>query len=351
MKKIGILTLQYGLNYGGVLQCYALKEFLRKQRYEAVIIDRIPDGFGVSYVLKRALVHPFTQKEYAGFRRNELKPISRSVYSSKELTTLLKGYDACVVGSDQVWRKAVFSVNGDYFLQHIDLPQLNKVSYAASMGVSEWEYTPEETREITSALSRFKAISVREKDGVDLLYNNCGLSSEFVLDPTLLATPKIYEPLLKKSKKDGNGNIVTYILDWTGNKKSIVEDFEDRMGKTSIDINPRVKKRQNLFQRIMHKGFTVYDWVRLIATADYVITDSFHGTVFSIIFNKQFTTIGNPERGMARFTSILGLFGLTDRLVTDVTEKQQKKIDYTHTNGVLRQMREKCKFFLVRNLG
>lgn len=350
MKKIGILTLQYGLNYGGVLQCYALKEVLRNLGYDAVIIDRIPDGFGFPYVLKRAFVHPFTQKEYAGFRRNKLKPISKPIHSSEGLKALLKGFDACIVGSDQVWRKAVFSVNGDYFLQHIDLPKLNKLSYAASMGVSEWEYTPEETRVITSALSRFKAISVREKDAVELLREHCGLSSEFVLDPTLLATTQIYDPLLKKSKKDGNGSIVTYILDWTGNKKSIVEGIEKMMGKTSIDINPSVKKRQNLLQRITHKGVTVYDWVRLIATADYVITDSFHGTVFSIIFNKQFTTIGNPERGMVRFTSLLGLFGLNNRLVTDIP-KQQIEIDYTHTNDVLNQMREESNSFLVMNLG
>lgn len=350
-KKIGILTLQYALNYGGQLQCYALKEVLRQQGYDAVIVDRIPDAHGKKYVLKRALAHPFTQKEFAGMRRHELRPMSKPVYNSEGLACLLQNYDACIVGSDQVWRKAVFSVNGDYFFQHINIPSLNKIAYAASLGVSYWEYDSKETEVISKALSQFKAVSVREQDGVNLLQDHCSISAQWVLDPTMLADSSIYTPLLKKSNLDGSGKLVTYILDWTEEKKQMVQDIQQKIGKSRIDINPVVRQHQSLFGRVLHTGVTTYDWVKLINTADYVVTDSFHGTAFSIIFNRPFLTVGNPERGMARFTSLLGMLGLSDRLITSSGVNVIKNIDYTVPNQILHKKRKESLAFLIQNLG
>ena len=350
MRKIGILTLQYALNYGGQLQCYALKEVLRKQGHDAVIIDRIPDAHGKKYVLKRAFAHPLTQKEFAGMRCHELRPMSKPVYSSAGLARLLRNYDACIVGSDQVWRKAVFSVNGDYFFQHLEIPSLKKIAYAASLGVSEWEYDSGETGAISKALSSFKAVSVREQDGVNLLRDHCGIHAQWVLDPTILADSAIYTPLIKKSKMDGSGKLVTYILDWTEEKKQIVQDFQHKIGKSRIDINPVVRQHQSLLNRVLHTGVTTYDWVKLISTADFVITDSFHGTAFSIIFNKQFYTIGNPERGMARFISLLDMLGLSKRLVTTSNIEGMMNIDYTEPNQILQKKRKESLAFLLQNL-
>lgn len=345
MKRVGILTLQYALNYGGVLQCYALKEVLKALGYDVVIIDRIPNGFGYKYVLKRALIHPFTQKEYAGIRKNELRPISRPALTSKDMENILKHYDACIVGSDQVWRKGVFSVGGDYFFQNVNIPTVDKIAYAASLGVSEWEYTSDETEEIASALSRFKAVSVREEDGVQLLKDNCHISAEWVLDPTLLVKPVLYHSLIAKSNKDAKGRLLTYILDWTDEKAMTICELKERIGLPSFDILPQKKKRGTLFRRLIHKGVSVYDWVRLFSTADYVITDSFHGTIFSILFNKQFYTIGNPERGMARFTSLLKMFGLSNRLIIKSIPKVER-IDFSKTNTILEQRRDYCLHFL-----
>ncbi len=349
MKNIGILTLQYALNYGGLLQCYALKETLKGMGYNPVIIDRIPDGFGLKYVFKRTFVHPFTQKNYAGMRRCELRPMSKPVYSSKDLEELLKDFDACVVGSDQVWRKGIFSVAGDYFFQNVNIPNVIKIAYAASLGVSEWEYDKKETEEISDALAKFKAISVREADGIDMLKNHCHVFAKNVLDPTLLADVDIYKPLIEKSKKSGRGKIVTYILDWTDEKRKIVEQIESLLDKNSLDINPVENKNSTLYGRLFKDGVTVYDWVKLVSTADYVITDSFHGTVFSIIFGRPFTTIGNIERGMARFTSLLGMFGLQNRLVLGPVN-DNLAIDYSRTNEILALKRKESLAFLTESL-
>lgn len=335
-RKIGILTLHYGLNYGGVLQTYATKETLKRLGYDPIIIDRIPASFGRNYPLRRRWAHPFTQRAFYLFRKHELQPISRPIFTSQELTDFLAdGFYGVVIGSDQVWRKAVFSVDGDYYMIHQQQLPLKKVAYAASTGVATWEYTERETREIASALKKFSGISVREEESIPMLKEHCGVELCSILDPTLLADPHIYDPLLKKARITGKGKLVTYILDWTADKQRIIEQAGTATGLKVQHILPQDNKRKGLWSRIVNQDPAVYDWVNQIATADFVVTDSFHGTAFSLIFNKQFVVIGNVARGMARFTSLLRQFGLTDRLITDRLPDLSKIIDYRLVNEIL----------------
>lgn len=350
-KKVGILTLHYGLNYGGVLQTYATKETLKQLGFEPIIIDRIPEVFGRNYPLRRKLAHPFTQRAFYLFRKHELQPISRPVFTSEELTSLLsEGFYAIVIGSDQVWRKAVFSVDGDYYMIHQQHLPLKKVAYAASTGIATWEYDERETKEIASALKTFTGISVREEESVPMIKEHCGVDVSSILDPTLLANPKIYEPLCKKAKLSGSGKLVTYILDWTEDKQRIIDQVSSATGLEVQHILSKEKKRKGIFSRIVNQDPSVYDWVNQIATADYVVTDSFHGTAFSIIFNKQFLAIGNVARGMARFTSLLGQFDLTDRLVIDRVPDNLQLIDYQSVNKILDDKRNIGINFLRKSL-
>lgn len=350
-KKIGILTLHYGLNYGGVLQAYALKEVLMNQGFEVQIIDRIPDGFGKIYPYKRALIHPITQRAFARFRRKCLKPISKPIFSSKELYELLeKNFDVCIVGSDQVWRRGGFSVDGDYFLINQKRLNIIKLSYAASFGNSEWNYTEKETNEIIAGLKEFKAISVREEDGVSLLQDNCRLSSQCVLDPTLLAPQDIYIPLLNESKVHCEGKLVSYILDWTERKRSMVAELGEVLRIPTHDILPIQKKKHSYIKQILCPSFSVYDWLKAIATAEYVVTDSFHGMVFSIIFNKPFTVIGNVERGLSRFKSILRNLDIEYVLIKEDDEIKLNVIDYGKVMMKLKTLREISEDFLMKNV-
>lgn len=350
-KKVGILTLHYGLNYGGVLQTYATKETLKQLGFEPIIIDRIPEVFGRNYPLRRKLAHPFTQRAFYLFRKHELQPISRPVFTSEELTSLLsEGFYAIVIGSDQVWRKAIFSVDGDYYMIHQQHLPLKKVSYAASTGIATWEYDERETKEIASALKTFTGISVREEESVPMIKEHCGVDVSSILDPTLLANPKIYEPLCKKAKLSGSGKLVTYILDWTEDKQRIIDQVSSATGLEVQHILSKEKKRKGIFSRIVNQDPSVYDWVNQIATADYVVTDSFHGTAFSIIFNKQFLAIGNVTRGMARFTSLLSQFDITDRLVIDRVPDNLQMIDYQSVNKILDEKRNIGINFLRKSL-
>lgn len=350
-KKVGILTLHYGLNYGGVLQTYATKETLKRLGYEPVIIDRIPEAFGRNYPIRRKLAHPFTQRAFYLFRKHELQPISRPVFTSQELTHLLQDdYWGIVIGSDQVWRKGVFSVDGDYYMIHQQGLPLKKVAYAASTGIATWEYDEQETREITAALKTFAGLSVREEESVRMMREHCGVEVHSILDPTLLADSQIYDPLRKKAKLSGSGKLVTYILDWTTDKQRIIERACAVTGLEVQHILPKEKKRRGILSRIVNQDSCVYDWVNQIATADFVVTDSFHGTAFSLIFNKQFVVIGNTERGMARFTSLLKQFGLTNRLSVDMLPDVTRTIDYQSINKILNDKRIEGINFLRNSL-
>lgn len=353
MKKVGILTLHYGLNYGGVLQTFATMQTLRQLGYDPEIIDRLPDSFSRNYPLIRTLVHPFTQRAFYQFRKKELQPISRPVATSKELTELLRhgNYHAIVVGSDQVWRKEVFSVDGDYYLIHQkDLP-LKKIAYSASTGVGYWQYDDAETRQIADALKTFSGLSCREAESIPLFREHCGMEVMNILDPTLIASPDIYESLKSMARIDGKGKLVTYMLDWTETKQRIVEEVVLLRHLPVQDILPRTNKRKGgLLNRILHQNPSVYDWINQIATADFVVTDSFHGMAFSIIFGKQFVVIGNPQRGMARFTSMLRHFHLENRLTENAAPEIGTDIDYAQVYECLSVLREISVSFLKNSL-
>ena len=350
-KKVGILTLHYGINYGGVLQTYATKETLKQLGYDPVILDRLPNTFSRKYPLTRKYAHPFTQRAFYQFRKYELQPISRPIFTSDELTALLKeDYYGIVIGSDQVWRKEVFSVDGDYYMIHQqDLP-IRKVAYSASTGVAHWQYDEKETQQIKQALSKFDGLSVREAESVPVFKEHCGLDVKNILDPTLLAAPEIYTPLCKKAKLSGKGKLVTYMLDWTPEKIRIVLEAAKQTGLDVQHILPEVKKRRGLLSRIVTQDPSVYDWVNQIATADFVVTDSFHGMAFSTIFNRQFIVIGNPERGMARFTSLLNHFGISNRLIQRDLPNISKPIDYNQVNEKLNKLRVDGVKFLKQSL-
>ena len=357
MKKIGILTLQYGLNYGGVLQTYALQKTLQDNGFDCRIIDRIPKSLGnYKYIIKRTYFHPFTHKGFADFRKFFLGNKTEPVFSSEKMKTIANIFDTIIVGSDQVWRKEIFSVDGDYFLEFIDAnSSIKRISYAASFGVSNWEYNREETLVIKNSLSKFDAISVREDSGVDLLKKHCNLESVCVLDPTLVADSVIFEPLIKKSKLLTAGKIITYILDWNESKSNISKIVSKKLKKSVFHILPFKKVTKNVLQRIINPEIGVFDWLKAIKDADFVLTDSFHGMAFSIIFNKQFLVIGNKERGMARFYSLLGKFELTHRLLNDIEETHissliNSSINYEKVNTILTKERTKSMQFLLSNL-
>ena len=194
----------------------------------------------------------------------------------------------------------------------------------------------------------FNKISVREDSGVKLCKDFLGVEAQHVLDPTLLLNKNNYMSLIKKSY-DGNRTLFSYVLDKSEDKIEFVEFMAKEKGLKIVTcmsedkLIPGVTKD---FSKCIYPS--VDKWLNGFNNAEFVVTDSFHGTVFAIIFNKQFVTIGNERRGMARFESLLKMFGLEDRLVTDfvdIVPLLSRQINFNHVNKLIEKYKiESIKF-------
>ena len=283
---------------------------------------------------------------------------TKKIKSFSKLTFLKKyNFDAYVVGSDQVWRLKYSPLITNYFLDFIDKNEnVKRIAYAASFGVDKWEFSPKLTRQCAILSKRFDAISVREDSAIQLCQENLGVEAYQVVDPTMLLTKEDYLILVEKDKvPKSTGTLLVYVLDKSIENNEIIKRIELEMGLTPFSIMAK-----NTFYEVGKDNLKdcifppVTEWIRGFLDAKYVITDSFHGTVFSIIFNKPFICIGNMDRGVIRFTSLLKIFGLEDRLILSkdelTEEKIKKNIDFNFVNETLYIEKQKAIKFLFSTL-
>lgn len=324
--KIGILTHPLHSNYGGILQCYALNTYLRKLGHDTVVIRRVHNKQfflkrWLKYILRIIGVSRFRHKQSDNKSINLSKFINSyidyttSVDSVHKMKCICRQYslDAVIVGSDQVWRED-FAMNYgyNYFLDFVP-KNVVKLSYAASFGLSEWHYNSSQTAKIKKLLSEFRGVSVRELDGFKLCEEYIGLSPTVLLDPTLLLAKIDYEKISSRRLVDEK-YVFVY---WLGDKKGIeytISNYQEA-GYKIVDIQLRSNS-------ILP---SIEDWLSYIQFSDFVITDSFHGCVFSLIFNKNFYIRSNDSGGNGRLTS---LFTLLDITYTDnLIQPDYAKID------------------------
>ena len=338
--KIAILTLRLHVNYGGILQAYALMTTLRRLGHEPWLIFNQPFTYRKWYSLWGVFLKNAFKKFVLGeknlevFRERRIKREFETVYTNalrfvdehlrprtgivctkKEWRRLQREYsfDAYVVGSDQVWRPSYAKPIARYFLSFLDKKdEVKRISYAASFGVDEWTFTPKETAECRALLQRFDAVSVREESGVELCRTHLGRDALHVLDPTMLLSREDYAALLKDEdvKKQG---IMVYVLDKSDWKDAIVGQMEETLGMHAFSIDNQVSESGRIAP-------PVEDWLRGFASAGFVVTDSFHASVFAILFHVPFCVCVNKARGLARIRSLLRQFGLEDCLVDDACD-------------------------------
>ncbi|MEG2340932.1 MAG: polysaccharide pyruvyl transferase family protein [Odoribacter sp.] len=377
--KIGILTQPLHTNYGGILQAYALQTYLKKLGCEVWLINRVEKVPGFlsrlfifakrivkKYVLMRKNVHLIYSYEREVeiprkimsqntqlFINRYISPCTDQIHRSSDFKKLLDvSYDAFIVGSDQVWRPCYSPCLFNYFFNFLPLNFRGKrMAYAASFGVDEWELSKFQTKRCGKLLRRFDAVSVREESGVDLCKKKFGVSVVHLLDPTMLLTPCDYLQLLS-DKKNQTKKLLVYMLDMTEGKKQLIERVAVKFGLTPFYVNTKTEDASvSLQERIAPP---VENWLRGFRDATYVVTDSFHGCVFSILFNVPFIVYGNKDRGIARFDSLLKMFCLRERMILDIKElvedKLDKPVDWVSVDRILNKQRELSKDFLMRNL-
>ena len=356
--RIGIVTQPLEMNYGGILQNWALQQVLKRLGHEPVTIDAyqrftlphyLYSCFRAWWMTKRGFKGWYYPHRYHGsLRRPET---GRFVEQHIEKTRVMwhydrkvvkrYGMDAIVVGSDQVWRPGYNVCLEDKFLQFAEGLDVHRIAYAASFGLDRWTYNPEQTAKCASLLQKFDAVSVREESAVGLCREHLGVEAKQVLDPTLLLDSKDYQKIIDPDWDAGEPYLAVYCLDITPEK----EKFFNRLAQ-----------QQRLHVRFFSAGLqaklTIEQWLAVFYHATMLVTDSFHGTVFSILFGKDFYTFGNPNRGNTRIEGLLGMLGLENRLLSDKEpdESHAGSIDWKEVHSRLKEQQRQSMEFLSSSL-
>ncbi len=374
--KIGILTQPLHLNYGGVLQAYALQRILREMGHEAVVVRFAPTyslarpwverlGMGVRNVVKKIITPSLSNPDAIAARRIErfveqyVQPQTAIVSSPEELAVVCleaEAFEGYMVGSDQVWRPCYSPHIAGMFLDFAQSQQVRRVAYAASFGVDEWEFSEQETAECAALAQQFDAISVREESGMHLCSQYLQVEASHVIDPTLLLQREDYETLVRaEGEPQSSGNLFSYLFDDTEQNVALVNAVADVLKLKPFETKQKCPPTWQNLRRRKEDCIcpSVTAWLRSFMDSRFVLTDSFHGCVFAILFNKPVITVGSESRGQARFLSLLKMLGLEDRLYTgkeSITEMAARPIDWTEINARLRRWREKSLTFLHQSL-
>ena len=328
---VAILTITDGANYGNRLQNYALQETIKNLGFEVETIKRktFRDKTGIARVIelvkmvvKRCFGKNYNyyyeqrRKKFSAFNDKYIKFSTEVIGNNIALEGLNDKFDYFVCGSDQVWNARIPIVKEDLSNYLASFASGEKrIAYAASFGTSD---IPEEDSVLfKKQLELFKAIGLRETDGLNIVQRLTGrMDAEVVLDPTMLLSAEEWSRIAKRPSfvKENAPYIVTYFLG--GRNQNITEYVTCLANKSRCDVY----NLENEFRADDIDDINVYkadpqEFVWLIKNAEYVLTDSFHATVFSILFHKKFRVFERKEceqgnNMSSRITTLLGYFGL-----------------------------------------
>nr|WP_304358181.1 polysaccharide pyruvyl transferase family protein [Clostridium paraputrificum] len=385
MKKVAIVSCYFMKNYGSVLQAYATQKILDEFRVEneTICIEGLQDKIKkqkIRYFLSKIndidvifnkltfLKHSLAVK----FNINDLKNNMRvrnnafdkfnSVfkvspqYTFTELAEASDRYSSVIVGSDQLWLPS--NIYADYYTLNWVKDEVNKISYATSFGVSDLEEKYQRLAE--KFLKRINYLSVREQAGQKLIKDITGREAQIVCDPTLLFDKNEWEDIQKNKDKVKGKYIFCYFIGNNPEQRKFVKKLKSITGYKIValqHIDEYIKSDEGFADESPY-DVEPGDFITLIKNAEYVCTDSFHGTVFSIINEKSFFTFRrfNSKRKVStnsRLDSLLNLLDLKERLLNaeEIVEDCIKmKIDYNEVNQKLNDFRKESKKFLKEAL-
>jgi len=376
--KIAVISLPLHTNYGGILQSYALKKVLEGMGHEASVIDRkvkmpFPKWWKAPLVyINRALKHiggnsaaapevfrecrfrkeyPVLSARLQEFIDKNISPVMTDSYKDIRKS----GYEAFVVGSDQVWRPRYFGRIEDAFLDFARDLNVKRVAYAASFGTDQLEFEAEQLRICAGLLQDFDGVSVREDSAVAMCDEWLDFSNAVhVLDPVmLLSADELSEIASHASDHQAKERVMTYILDPAPNKSAVASMVSRWTCKDMEDLSVRPHdKALPLEKRVVPP---IENWIAGFADADFVVTDSFHGCVLAILFHKPFIAVGNNQRGMSRMKSLLDMFGLDMRLVQGIDPEDDGEYflempDWDEVDRILEEKRRLSRSFLEESL-
>lgn len=386
--KIGIVTYAKCDNYGAELQAYALQWKLNQMGYDAELIDlekkekdlasnkasiipAIRNRFKVYGwkalweimklcfdVLQRkisAKENETNQEEkhklFIEFFEKNIRHSAKHYTLEEIRTTKDLDYDVYIAGSDQIWNYMHTDYLDVYFLEFAKKFHAKRISYAASVSAASIPTSYKE--EYKRLIPNIQYLSVRELQGAKTIEQLSGRKAEVVLDPTLLITKEEWSKNIARNPLKGQKYVLVYTLSGSKYITRLCESIANRLGCKVVNMKINFRKDKNgRMDSLFDLGPA--EWVGLISGAEYVVTDSFHGTAFSINYNKPFTTLVNPVSNMnSRVLSILEITGLMDRIIYDDGKNRMPEsltIDYTPVNKIINDWRDKSLCFIHNSL-
>ena len=358
--KIGILTYFFASNYGAALQAWALAQLLREAGAQAELInyrcpalarpyalDQIAAKGAGGYLLGVAghLARLPRRGKFSSFV--ETMPLSPSV-TRRELPQLGREYDAFLTGSDQVWNCQVNGGDPTYLLDFVP-PGVARLSFSASFGFSH--LPPGQEEFYRRHLQKFENLSVREESGAKIIGQLLGRRAQVTLDPTLLLPGEAWEALAAGEPADRAPYILVYQLGFSSAMLDFARQLREKTGYpiqvVSLPLGRPLRARWR-----MDAGPA--QWLRLIRDAEFVVTDSFHGTVFSILFHKRFFTEtgGSIQKTSGRIGHLLSTLGLEGRILSPgQLDSFSREIDYSGVERRLEREREASLRYLKKIAG
>jgi Polysaccharide pyruvyl transferase. len=370
--KIGIITYPPRFNYGAILQSYALEKVLARLGHDAWIVQSKPQSklltfnllikyFGriiKRYILKKGntvLKESENNEDFKVITQRTWKFVethTKQYYTTKDFIIKRGDFDCLVVGSDQIWRAKYFPNIERNYLDYASGWKIKKIAYAPSFGVDNWEYSDKQTAHCKKLIKNFLAVSVREESGILLAKEHFGIDAEFVLDPTMLLSKEDYIKIIKEEHDyDINLALSSYVLDEDENNHNLLSYIaKDK----NMDIFKMIGDPTRIHVPAEHKILPSFGtWLNMFNRSKFLFTDSFHGTVFAIIFNLPFVVYGNTERGLSRINSLLHLFNLENRLINTIEDYDKIKntiIDWHNVNIIKEGMVKQSISFLTKAL-
>ncbi len=354
MSKIGIITFHRAENFGAVLQCYALQEFLRSKGHDAYVIDYKNREIESNYeiinpwiLISRKNIVISIKKYFYRFKFLKKRLEKKSKYRNfrGRYLRLLKvrdvsSLDYVIAGSDQIWNMHLTGgFDSMYFLSHKCFENVGKLSYAASTDNNTSSIIYKESRRISKALADFKVISVREQFLKDIMSDIVDKDISVTLDPSLLLSAEEYQSIADPVSE--RSYVLLYQMTWSQEGRALAEKIANKNGWSMVEVLGGYGKSKNNI--ISFASPT--ELLGLISNAKIVVTTSFHGIVFSLIFHKEFWVIDVGDN--LRQKNILNKVGLNCRLVSCSEDANIfMPIDYNRVETELSQMRKSSADFL-----
>lgn len=359
MKNIGIITFYFAYNYGSVLQAYALKTLLQNKNYEVSVIDFIYKKDFEQYRLFRTKMYCKNpkavisdllflrqnykrKKNFEMFAEKYFNLTDKKYYNSNDMKELNQKFDIFICGSDQIWNlDCTQGVEPAYFLKFANKDKL-KIAYAPSL--AHVKFAKDYDEDLKEAIKDIDYISVREKSTLPLIQPLTEKKIEVVLDPTLLLDAENYSSIVGKQSINEK-YVFVYMLEYNASLVNYCNDFSKKHNIKVVYITNKKfsgLKGENAF------GVGPDMFLEYIKNAEYVITNSFHATVFSIIFNKKFVTFAT-KRSSSRMVDLLNNLGIPERIYK-VGFDINKEIDYKKVKTNLNKMRKGSLEYLNKAL-